>query len=255
MTKPVAEPYKDTLGVRERVIEACFQMRDQLGYFIGTWGNISVRVKEGILITPSRMQYEDIKPADLVVISYEGVQIKGTRVPTSESELHRQILLERPDIGVIIHSHSPWATACACAHRSIPVICDDMAEAIGGEVHCSEYQPAGRHRAMAEAARRAIGPDACAVLIGNHGVVVGGRDMNETIAACQILEKAAMALIQSEALGGARPIPEELWREERHRYLYKYGKREDLEGVVKMLGKNILTQSRKGAKEGNISNR
>lgn len=233
MKQPAATLQKDTVALREEVLRTCFFMRDRLGYFVGTWGNISVRLEDGLLVTPSRMSYEDVRPEDLVVVGWEGGVLRGHRVPTSEMELHRQLMLERPDLGALIHSHSPWASVCACAQRSIPVLTDDMAEVIGGEVCCARYAPAGRHRELAAAAREAIGPDASAVLLANHGVVAGGRDLAEAIVACQFVEKAAMILIQAAAIGGARPIPEELWREERHRYLYKYGKPEDLAEILK----------------------
>ena len=179
-------------------------------------------------MTPSRMIYDEVTPDDLVVVGWEGGVLRGNRVPTSEMELHRQILRKRPDLGALVHSHSPWASVCACAHRSIPVLADDMAEVIGGEVHCAPHVAAGRHRELAQAAAESIGPDACAVLLGNHGVVAGGRDLAEAVVASQFVEKAAMILIHAQAIGGVRPIAEELWREERHRYLYKYGKPEDL---------------------------
>ena len=214
------------------MIAACFFLRDRLGYFVGTWGNISVRVTEGLLVTPSRIAYEEVQPDDLVVVGWEGGVVRGQRVPTSETELHRQLMLERPDLGAIIHSHSPWASVCACAHRAIPVLSDDMAEVIGGEVRCAPYVPAGRHRELAQAVREAIGPDACAVLLGNHGVAAGGRDLAEAIVACQFVEKAAMIFVQAQAIGGVQPIPEELWREERHRYLYKYGRAEDVADIL-----------------------
>jgi len=218
----------DTAELRQQVIDTCFYMRDRLGYFVSTWGNISVRVHEGLIVTPSRVSYEELGPDDLVLISGEGKKLKGERLPTSETELHRQILRARPDLAAIIHNHSPWASVCACAHRSIPVLADDMAELIGGEVNCARYVPAGHHRELAQAAREAIGADATAVLMANHGVLVGGRDLQEAIAGCQIVEKAAMALVHAGAIGGVVPIPEEAWREERHRYLHKYGKPEDM---------------------------
>ena len=77
-----------------------------------------------------------------------------------------------------------------------------MAEVIGGEVRCAGHVPAGRHRELAQAAAESIGPDACAVLLGNHGVVAGGRDLAEAVVASQFVEKAAMILIQAEAIGG-----------------------------------------------------
>ena len=70
------------------------------------------------------------------------------------------------------------------------------------------------------------------MLLGNHGVAAGGRDLAEAVVASQFVEKAAMILIHAQAIGGARPISEELWREERHRYLHKYGKPEDLADVI-----------------------
>jgi L-fuculose-phosphate aldolase len=178
------------------------------------------------------MIYDEVTPDDLVVVGWEGGVLRGNRVPTSELELHRQILRKRPDLGALVHSHSPWASVCACAHRSIPVLADDVAEVIGGEVQCAPYVPAGRHRELALAAADSIGPDACAVLLGNHGVVAGGRDLAEAVVASQFVEKAAMILIHAQAIGGVQPIAETSWREERHRYLYKYGKPEDLAGVI-----------------------
>ncbi len=228
MTPQPATTHHDTAELRQAVIRTCLVMRDRLGYFIGTWGNISVRLEDGLLVTPSRMVYEDVSADDLVVVGWEGGVLRGHRLPTSEFELHRQILRKRPDLGALIHSHSPWASVCACAGRGIPVLADDMAEVIGGEVRCAPHVAAGRHRELARAAAEAIGPDAWAVLLGNHGVVAGGRDLAEAVVASQFVEKAAMILIHSQVLGGVRPIAEELWREERHRYLHKYGKPEDM---------------------------
>jgi L-fuculose-phosphate aldolase len=232
MTEQTAPICSDNDELREAIIGACLFMRDSLGYFVGTWGNISVRVQDGLLLTPSRMSYDAIAAEDLVVVGWKGGVVRGHRVPTSETELHRQILRQRPDLGALVHSHSPWASVCACAHRSIPVLTDDMAEVIGGEIRCAPHVAAGRHRELAQAAAENIGPDACAVLLGNHGVVAGGRDLAEAVVASQFVEKAAMILIQAEAIGGARPIAEKSWREERHRYLYKYGRPEDLAGII-----------------------
>ena len=219
MTQPPLTPPADTIELRWEVIRTCFWMRDQLGYFIGTWGSVSVRLADGFLVTPSRMKFEEIKPEDLVVVDWEANVRRGHRPPTTDVELHRQVLLQRPDLGALIHSHSPWASVCACSHGSIPVLTDDMAAVIGGEVRATRYVPAGRDRELAEAAREAIGPDACAVLLANHGVVAGGRDLGEAVVAAQIVERGAMIFVQSEALGGATPISEQHWRGERIRYL------------------------------------
>ena len=113
MTQQDAPICRDTNELREAVIRTCLLMRDRLGYFVGTWGNISVRVEDGLLVTPSRMSYDAIAADDLVVVGWEGGVLRGHRVPTSEMELHRQVLRRRPDLGALVHSHSPWASVCA----------------------------------------------------------------------------------------------------------------------------------------------
>lgn len=228
----LAEPLEDTQELRRQLLETCFDLRDRLGYFVSTWGNVSVRIKEGMLLTPSRLEYDEMDLDDFVVVSMAGEKVSGHRVPTSETEMHRQIMLERPDIGALIHSHSTWASVCACAHRSIPVLVDDMAEVIGGEVNCTDYVQAGHHLELAAGVRKTIGPDANALLLGNHGVICGGRTLNEARVCNIFVEKAAQILIHAEALGGVKPIPESCWREEHHRYLHKYGKAEDLTEVL-----------------------
>jgi L-fuculose-phosphate aldolase len=224
----ICPPVADTNELRRAVIAACLRLSD-LGFCIGTWGNVSVRVTDGLLITPSRMDYTIMQPEDLVVVSWKGEKLRGRRVPSSETELHRLLLERRPDLGAIVHSHSPHASALAAAHRDLPVCLEDMAQIIGGTVHCARYTPGGRHRDLAEAACAAIGPDAAAVLLANHGPVVGGRNLDEAVIAAQVLEKAARVYLYAESVGGGCPIAPELVAEERHRFFFKYGKEDPIE--------------------------
>jgi len=228
MKYEICPPIADTPELRHEIIAACRRLSD-LGFCIGTWGNISVRVTDGMLITPSRLDYAVMAPEDLVVVSWQGVRVRGRRLPSSETELHRLLLERRPDLGAIVHSHSPFASALAAAWRDLPVVLEDMAQIIGGTVRCAAYTPGGRHRALAEAAAAAIGTDAVAVLLANHGPIIGGHDLNEALIAAQVLEKAARIFLLAQAAGGAHPIAPELVIEERHRYLYKYGKEDPVE--------------------------
>ena len=154
--------------LRDEVIRACCFLMD-IGFVIGTWGNLGVRVKEGLLVTPSRIDFRTMIRDDLVLVSWEGRRIRGERLPSSESELHRMLLLKRPEMLVSVHSHSPYASAVSAMRRTMPVVLEDMSQIIGGEVHCAEYTPAGRHRSLAEAACESIGDVAAAVLLANHG--------------------------------------------------------------------------------------
>jgi len=209
------------LALKAEMIAKCRRL-EELGYFVGTWGNISVRVPEGFIVTPSRVQYAVIKTSDFVTIALDGTVVAGHRVPSSETEIHRAVLNKKSDAGAVIHSHSPYATVVSCLHQSIPVFVEDMAQIIGGEVRCTRYVPAGQHKRIAEEVGSVIGEEN-AVLLANHGVLCCGRDLEEALVANQILEKAAFMMLAAGGREKVIPIPEEFVRSERHRFLHKYG--------------------------------
>jgi L-ribulose-5-phosphate 4-epimerase len=212
------EPHQ---AIKAEIIEKC-RLLEGLGYFIGTWGNISVRVPEGLIVTPSRVPYDIIQTSDFVTVSADGAVVAGTRLPSSETEIHRALLNKKKDVAAIIHSHSPYATAVSCLHQAIPPFVEDLVQIIGGRVNCAPYVPAGQHKRIAEAVAGAIGEE-YAVLLANHGVICCGRTLDEAFVACQILEKAALMMLAAGSLGNVVPIPEEFVHSERHRFLYKYG--------------------------------
>ena len=213
------------LSLKIEMIEKC-RLLEKMGYFIGTWGNLSVRVPEGFIVTPSRVPYLAIEPADFVTVSLEGTVVEGRRLPSSETAIHRLVLNKKSSVGGIIHSHSPYATAVSCLHQSIPVFVEDMAQIIGGEVHCTRYVPAGQHKGIADEVARTIGEED-AVLLANHGVLCCGRSLEEALVANQILEKAALMMLAAGSRKRVIPIPEEFVKSERYRFLYKYGTAED----------------------------
>jgi L-fuculose-phosphate aldolase len=219
-------PFEDNAALREELI-ATYARLTELGFLVGTWGNIAVRLADGLLVTPSKLPLSEMGAEDLVVCSWEGKVAKGLRLPTSEMHLHRLLLLRRPDIGALVHAHSPNASAISCTGASIPVILEDMAQIIGGEVRCASYVPAGRHLELGENAARAIGDAAVAVLLGNHGPVVGGRTLAEALVATEVLEKAAGCFLACRPPLSLQPIPAANVESERERFLYKYGTTKD----------------------------
>lgn len=211
--------------LKAEIVEKC-RLLEKMGYFIGTWGNISVRVPEGFIVTPSRVEYSVIEPADFVTVSLEGTVVAGHRLPSSETEIHCVVLRKKSQTGAIIHSHSPYATAIACLHQSIPVFVEDMAQIIGGEVRCTRYVPAGQHKEIADEVGRTIGEEN-AVLLANHGILCCGGTLDEALVANQIIEKAALIMLAAGGREKVIPIPEEFVKSERHRFLYKYGTAKD----------------------------
>jgi L-ribulose-5-phosphate 4-epimerase len=208
-------------SIKAEIIEKC-RLLEKLGYFLGTWGNISVRVPGGLIVTPSKVQYDVITTSDFVTVSNDGTVVAGHRLPSSEAEIHRALLSKKSNVGAAIHSHSPYATAVSCLHRPIPPFVEDLVQIIGGQVNCTRYVPAGQHRKIAEEVANTIGEEN-AVLLANHGVICCGRDLAEAFVASQIVEKAALMMLAAEALGQVIPIPDEFVKSERYRFLYKYG--------------------------------
>jgi len=211
--------------VKREIIVACLTLKEW-GYFVGTYGNISVRVEDGLVITPSRVEYETLTPEDMVTVSNDGAVIHGTRLPSSELEVHRQIYLNRPDINAIVHSHSIYATALSCLHDTIPVIVEEQSQVIGDEIRCTHYVPAGQHLALGVEVAQTLGKND-AVLVANHGTVSCGRTLKEALSTCQIVERIAQIRLLTKALGTVVPIPREYVESERYRFLYKYGTKED----------------------------
>ena len=212
------DPYEET---KLEIISTCRAL-ERIGHFVGTWGNISVRVLEGFIITPSRVSYDTLAPADFVTVDLDGRVVAGHRLPSSETGVHRLVLRQKPGAGAIIHSHPPCASAISCLHRALPVFVEDVAQIIGGEVKCTRYVPAGQHQKLAEEVARTIGEEN-AVLLANHGALVCGRTLAEAFVACQILEKAAYMMLLAGGLGPVIPIPDGHVQAERHRFLCKYG--------------------------------
>lgn len=210
---------------RRLIIETCLTMCD-LGYFIGTWGNVSMRVGDKILLTPSRVNYATMKPEDIVVIDMEGNKIEGDRNPTSEKEVHRQIYVKRDDVNAVIHAHTAQAMAVsATTLKEVPCLVEEMSQLLGGSIPITaEYVPAQKHFELGTAAAEAIG-DRNAVLLRNHGPVTCGESMESAILAAKVTEKSCGIFLQS--YGGKleqHVIPDEFVESEHYRYRFTYGK-------------------------------
>lgn len=161
-------------AVLRRAIIAAARRMNELGINQGTSGNIGVRRRGGFLVTPSGMEYEHLKPSDIVAMDMDG-NASGWRKPSSEWRIHRDILAARPEAGAVIHAHPPYATTLACLGRGIPSFHYMVAMAGGGSIRCAPYATFGTE-ALSKAALAALrGRRAC--LMANHGMVVFGRDL------------------------------------------------------------------------------
>ncbi len=213
------------LELKKEVIAICIRLKE-MGYIVGTYGNVSVRVPEGLIITPSRIEYYSLTPEDMVTVSYDGRVIDGRRLPSSEFAVHRGIYPLRPEIHAVIHTHSFYATTLSCLREPIPVIVEEQSQVLGSEIACTNYVPAGQHHKLGEEVAKALGSNN-AVLMANHGTVSCGCTLSEAFFTCQIVERVARMRVLTSSIGGAVTIPREFVESERERWLYKYGKAED----------------------------
>ncbi|HHV47202.1 MAG TPA: L-fuculose-phosphate aldolase [Tissierellia bacterium] len=172
----------------------------------GTSGNLSIfnRDEKLIAISPSGMDYFKIEPEDIVIIDINGNIVEGHRKPSTEIEMHRIFYERREDINAIIHTHAMYSTVIACLNLSLPPVHYMLASA-GMDVRCAEYATFGT-RNLAENAYKAM-EGRKAVLLANHGLLTGGRDIKEAFSITEEVEYCAELYYRAKSIGEPRIIP------------------------------------------------
>lgn len=161
-------------ALRETIV-AVAQAIDKAGYCPSKSGNVSARLGDGLLITPSGLPYAQTTPEDLIHLSLDGDVFSGSRKPSSEWPFHTAIYRARPDAQAIVHTHSPRATALSCARRGIPAFHYMIALCGGPDVRCADYATFGTPELAENAVRGLEGRKA--VLLANHGVIALGGSL------------------------------------------------------------------------------
>jgi len=152
----------------------------------GTSGNVSVRNGDGFLITPTGLAYDSLVPDDIPRMALDGTWT-GKRKPSSEWRFHRDLYATRPEVGAVLHAHSPFAVSLACLRRDIPPFHYMIARFGGDTVRCASYAIFGSQE-LSTAAMRAMDGRRCC-LLANHGLLVAGRDLAEAFALAVELEE------------------------------------------------------------------
>lgn len=150
-----------------------------LGLSKGSSGNVSVRYKDGFLVTPSGVAPNDMLAHMMVKLQFDGSHEQGKK-PSSEWRFHRDILQNRPEINAVIHTHSMFATTMACLHQDIPPFHYMIAVTGGDNVRCAPYALFGS-QALSDGALIAL-KERKACLLANHGMIAMGADLEEALA-------------------------------------------------------------------------
>ncbi len=193
------------------------------GLVVGTWGNVSAKIaeKDLVAISPSGMSYDLLQPEDVVIVDMSGNVVVGRRKPSIETQMHLAIYRARNDVNAVVHTHSPSATAMAIARKSIPGAVEDLVQIVGGKVDVSEYALPGTIDLGLNVVK-ALG-NKNAVLLANHGMLGVGKDLEEALKVCHVVEKAAKTTILAQLMGGAVELSEADINSMREFFVSSYG--------------------------------
>ena len=199
---------------------------------MGSWGNISIRDRETglIYISPSGVEYEDIRTRDIVVLNENLEVVDGTAVPSIEKAMHAAVYKARPDIGAVIHTHPVYSSVLGVNHMELPGISEDFVQIVGERIVCSEYALPGTPK-LAENVIRALGKERNAVLLPNHGTLCAGRDLREVLKVSHVVEKTAQVYIMALSIGKPHLISAEDIREMRYFARNLYGQQPRIKSV------------------------
>ncbi len=179
------------------------------GYSVGSAGNISARLPDGYLMTPTNSCLGRLDPARISKLDAGWRHVDGDK-PSKEVFMHRAVLETRPEAGAVVHLHSTHATAIACLAAPgeaapIPPLTPYFVMRVGRVLPVVEYYRPGD--AAMEPAIAAAAREARAVLLANHGPVVSGRSLDDAVYAAEELEEAARLALMLRGLP-ARPLGE-----------------------------------------------
>ena len=187
---------------RQAVADACRKLAAD-GLVAGTSGNVSARNGDRVAVSPTGAVLSQLSADDVAVVDLAGDQLDGPLAPTSEIDLHLGVYREREDVGAVVHTHAPVATALSCVLDELPVIHYEML-LLGGSVRVAPYETFGTPELAAATVRALEGRSA--VLLANHGTVCHGGDMSAALRATELLEWVSTLFMRASALGDPRTL-------------------------------------------------
>jgi L-fuculose-phosphate aldolase len=203
-------------GLREAVV-ATARVLKGCGLAEGTSGNVSARSDEGFVITPTGVPYEGLGAEQIVEVGVEGTVAQAqTRRPSSEWRIHRDIYRYRHEIGAIIHTHSPNATALACCRLGIPPFHYMVARAGSTGIPCAPYATFGTQLLSDHVLGAIEGQRAC--LMANHGVIAVGADLQQALEVAREVEYLAKIYVLALQIGRPVLLSAEEMREVQRRF-------------------------------------
>lgn len=217
-------------AAREEVAELHAEL-PRNGLVVWTAGNVSARVPDADLfvIKPSGVSYDDLTPDTIVVCTLDGEKIDdGTGAhlqPSSDTAAHAYVYRNMPEVGGVVHTHSPYATAFAARSESIPCVLTMTADEFGGEIPLGPLALIGDDSIGQGIVDTLRGSRSPAVLMAQHGPFTVGKDARAAVKAAVMCEEVARTTHLALSLGTAEPLDDEMVLALWERYQNVYGQR------------------------------
>jgi L-ribulose-5-phosphate 4-epimerase len=197
------------------------------GLVAWTAGNVSARVagENLLVIKPSGVSYDELSAATMVVCDLDGNLVEGDFAPSSDTAAHAYVYRAMPEVGGVVHTHSPYATAWAARGEPIPCVLTAMADEFGGEIPVGPFARIGSDDIGKGIVATLSGHRSPAVLMRNHGVFTIGPTAKAAVKAAVMCEDVARTVHLARSLGNPVPIARDDIDALYDRYQNVYGQR------------------------------
>ncbi|RLV47757.1 L-ribulose-5-phosphate 4-epimerase [Nocardioides mangrovicus] len=225
LTQDVA---RTVAGLRDDVCALHAEL-PRYGLVAWTAGNVSARVPgaELLVIKPSGVRYEDLTPQSMVVCDLDGTVVEGDHAPSSDTAAQAYVYRHRADVGGVVHTHSPYATAWAARAEPVPCVLTMCADEFGGDIPVGPFAMIGDDSIGRGIVETLAGSRSPAVLMQNHGVFAVGPTARDAVKAAVMCEDVARTTHLARQLGAPVPVSEADTDRLFERYQHVYGQQEE----------------------------
>jgi L-ribulose-5-phosphate 4-epimerase len=218
-------------GIDAARAELCALHAELLRWGLVAWtsGNVSARVADPdggedlLLIKPSGVSYQELTPRQMIVCDLDGRRLEGTLSPSSDTAAHAYVYRHLPEVGGVVHTHSPYATAWAAAGEPIPCAITAMGDEFGDDIPVGPFALIGDDSIGRGIVSTLAGSRSPAVLMRQHGVFAVGPSARAAVKAAVMCEDVARTVHLARQLGTVNRLPQPQIDSLYDRYQHVYG--------------------------------